>query len=103
MIAALPSPASAQTGETLPEIDAYYNFNPDLRVQFQVKETREGGEPTTAEIGPSIQLYLKQLSKLFDITQFDLDKSKSQLMLFSLDIEFFRPRAKHPPIAWSHT
>lgn len=81
---ALTSSASAQTGETLPEIDTYYNFNPDLRVQFQVKETREGGDPTTAEIGPSLQLYLKKLSKLYEITSFDLDKSKSQLVLFSI-------------------
>lgn len=84
VIAALPSLGGAQTGETLPEVDAYYDFNPNLRIQFQVKETREGGDPTTAEIGPSIQLYLKPLSKLFDITQFDLDKSKSQLVLFSV-------------------
>lgn len=83
-IAALTSSASAQTGETLPEIDTYYNFNPDLRVQFQVKETREGGDPTTAEIGPSLQFYLKKLSKLYEITSFDLDKSKSQLVLFSI-------------------
>lgn len=81
---ALPFTVSAQTGETLPEIDTYYNFNPDLRIQFQVKETREGGDPTTAEIGPSLQLYLKKLSKLDEIASFDLDKSKSQLVLFSI-------------------
>jgi len=83
-IMGLPSPAGAQTGQALPEVDAYYNFNPDLRVQFQVKETREGGDPVTAEIGPSIQLYLKKLSKLSEITAFDLDLSKSQLLLFSV-------------------
>ena len=84
VIVALPFAARAQTGETLPEIDAYYNFNSDLRVQLQVKETREGGDPTTAEIGPSLQLYLQKLSKLYDIVVYDLDQSKSQLLLFSI-------------------
>jgi hypothetical protein len=96
VLAALPFPAAAQTGEFLPEIDSYYNFNPDLRVQFQVKETREGGTPTTAEIGPSLQLYLKTLSKLSEITSFDLDKSKSQLVLFSIGYRIL-PTPDEPP------
>jgi hypothetical protein len=96
VLAALPFPAAAQTGEFLPEIDSYYNFNPDLRVQFQVKETREGGTPTTAEIGPSLQLYLKTLSKLSEITSFDLDKSKSQLVLFSIGYRIL-PTPNEPP------
>jgi hypothetical protein len=96
VIVVLPSLAGAQTGEALPEIDAYYTFNPDLRVQFQVKETREGGDPTTAEIGPSLQLYLKKLSKLSDITTFDMDKSKSQLVLFSAGYRIL-PTPNQPP------
>lgn len=32
----------------------HYKVSRDLRVTFQAKETREGGDPTQAEIGPSI-------------------------------------------------
>src|SRR6516162_9895707 len=84
MVAALPFAASAQTFQALPEIDVYYRFNPNVRVFFQAKDTREGGDSTTAEIGPSLDFHLKELSQLSDITTFDLDKSKSQLLLFSV-------------------
>ena len=79
MVAALPFAASAQTFQALPEIDVYYRFNPNVRVFFQAKDTREGGDSTTAEIGPSLDFHLKELSQLSDITTFDLDKSKSHV------------------------
>lgn len=84
----LPSSASAQTFQFLPEIDTYYTVDPNLRVYFQAKETREGGEPTTAEIGPSLDFHIKELSKLRDIATFDLDKSKSHLLLFSIGYRY---------------
>ena len=45
---------SAQTVQGLPEIDTYVKLSSDLRVSFQVKETREGGDPTQAEIYPAL-------------------------------------------------
>lgn len=38
--------AGAQIVQFLPEVDAYYKLNTNLRICFQAKETREGGGPT---------------------------------------------------------
>jgi Protein of unknown function (DUF2490) len=92
----LSSPANAQTDQLLPEIDVYYGFNPNLRLDFQAKETREGGIPTTAEIGPSLDFHVKALKKLIEISAFDLDKSKSQLLLFSIGYRYL-PTPNEPP------
>jgi hypothetical protein len=84
LIRALRFHANAQTVQFLPEIDAYDKLNPDLRMWFQVKETREGGDPTSAEIGPSLDFYLKPWIKLEDATAFDLDDSKTRPITFSV-------------------
>lgn len=96
LVAAVPISAGAQTDQLLPEIDAYYTLNSNMRVYFQAKEAREGGLPVTAEIGPSLDLYLKKLSKLVDITVFDRDQSKSQLLVFSLGYRYL-PYPSAPP------
>jgi hypothetical protein len=71
-------PARAQTSSTefLPEIDAYFKLNSDVRFVFQAKDTREGGDPTQVEIGPSIEFYLKPLIKLKDVTKFDYIRAR---------------------------
>ena len=84
----LGSPASAQTDQLLPEIDAYYKLNPNLRIWLQGKETREGGDPITAEAGPSLDFYLKPLLKLKNATVFDLDDSKGRLIKFSIGYRY---------------
>jgi len=81
-------PARAQTDQLLPEIDVYYKASTNVRFVFQTKETREGGLPVTAEIGPSLDVYMKRLSRLMDITAFDLDKSKAQLLVFSIGYRY---------------
>jgi Protein of unknown function (DUF2490) len=88
--------ASAQTDQVLPEIDTYYKLNSDLRIWFQAKETREGGDPTTAEIGPSLDFYLKPWIKLKDITVFDLDDSKARPIIFSVGYRYL-PTPDQPP------
>ena len=88
VITALTFPACGQSFQLLPEIDVYYKLNPDVRAFFQAKETREGGIPTTAESGPSLDFYLKKLSRLVDITAFDRDDSKSQLFVFSVGYRY---------------
>ena len=80
--------ASAQVDEFLPEIDAYYKLTPDVRLSFQAKETREGGDPTQAEIGPSIEFYLKPLLRLKKITRFDLDDSKSRPLVLAIGYRY---------------
>lgn len=59
MLAALPFSARAQRFQFLHEIDTYYKFDPNLRIYFQAKDPGEGGMPTTAEIGPSLEFHLK--------------------------------------------
>src|SRR5208283_3015848 len=74
----------AQTDQLLPEIDTYVKLTSDLRISFQVKETREGGDPTQAAIGPSLDFYLPPLARLQNVTKFDLDDSKSRPLVFSI-------------------
>src|SRR5271156_1355006 len=83
-------PARAQTSSTefLPEIDAYFKLNADIRFVFQAKDTREGGDPTQVEIGPSIEFYLKPLIKLKDVTKFDLDDSKARPLVLSIGYRY---------------
>ena len=38
----------------LTEIDAYIKIQPDIRFNFQAKQTREAGDPTQAEVGPGL-------------------------------------------------
>jgi Protein of unknown function (DUF2490) len=80
--------AGAQIDELLPEVDVYYKLSPDVRLNFQAKETREGGDPTQAEIGPSIEFYLKPLLKLKRTTLFDLDDSKSRPLVLAIGYRY---------------
>jgi hypothetical protein len=68
----------AQSVEFLPEIDAYLKLNSNVRVYFQAKDDRDGGDPVQATLGPSIQFYLKPLLRLKKITAFDLNDAKQR-------------------------
>ena len=83
-------PARAQTSSTefFPEIDTYLKPTSNVRVVFQAKETREGGDPTQVELGPSVELYLKPLLKLQALTVFDLDDSKSRPLVLSVGYRY---------------
>lgn len=90
-------PARAQTAQLLPEIDTYFQLSPDVRVSFQAKDTREGGDPTQAELGPSIDFYLKRVPKLLqDITRFDLNDSKKRFLVLSAGYRYL-PSPNSPP------
>jgi len=84
------SPAFAQSSATefFPEIDAYFKLNSDIRLVFQAKETREGGDPTQAEMGPSIEFYLKPLLRLKKVTAFDLDDAKSRPLVLAIGYRY---------------
>ena len=84
------STASAQSPVTefFPEIDAYFKLNSNIRFVFQAKETREGGDPTQAEIGPSLEFYLKPLIKLKRVTVFDLDDAKSRPLVLAIGFRY---------------
>ena len=79
---------SAQTDQILPEIDTYLTLSSRLRVNFQAKESREAGVPVQAEIGPSLNLYLKPLIKLRHITEFDVDPLKSRFLVLSIGYRY---------------
>ena len=89
---------SAQTGQVLPEVDTYVKLNSDLRVSFQAKETREAGAPTQAEIGPSLDFYLKPWIHLKNATEFDLDDSKSRPLVFAIGYRYLPQANKSPAI-----
>jgi hypothetical protein len=86
----------AQTAQVLPEVDTYFKLRSDLRVSFQAKQTREASDPVQAEIGPSLDFYLKPLFHLKDIAAFDLDDSKSRSLVFSVGYRYL-PQANGAP------
>ncbi len=88
-------PVMAQD-QVLPEVDTYFKLSSDQRIAFQAKETRESGEPTQAEIGPSLDFYLKPLLRLKDVTAFDLDDSKVRPLVFSIGYRYL-PQANGAP------
>jgi hypothetical protein len=91
------APAGAQTFEFLPEVDTYVKLNSSLRFVFQAKETREAGDPTQAEVGPSLEFYLRPLLRLKAVTAFDLDQSKSRPLVLSVGYRYV-PSPDKPPI-----
>ena len=78
----------AQTFQFLPEVDAYSNVNSEVRVYFQAKETREGGDPTQTEMGPSVEFYLKPWLKLKNATIFDLDEAKKRALVLAVGYRY---------------
>jgi hypothetical protein len=74
-------PARTQEVQFLPEIDAHLKLNSTVRVYLEAKDDRDGGAPDQFTIGPSVQLYLKPLIKLKQVTAFDLDDSKSRTLV----------------------
>jgi hypothetical protein len=69
---------SAQETQFLPEVDAYLKLSSNVRLRVQAKDTREGGDPTQVAIGPDLEVYVKPLVRLKEVTSFDLDDSKSR-------------------------
>src|SRR6185437_15133691 len=94
---------STQEVQFLPEVNAYLKLNPSLRLSAQAKDTREGGDPTQAEIGPSIEYYVKPLSKLKEITRFDLDDAKTRPLVLTAGYRYLSsptsPSTNRVPIA----
>lgn len=74
-------PAYSQDAQFLPEVDAHLKLNSTFRAVLEAKDDRDGGDPQQFTFGPSLQLYLKPLIKLKKIKSFDLDDSKSRLLV----------------------
>jgi hypothetical protein len=80
--------AHPQDAQFLPEIDVHLKLNSTFRAYLEAKDDREGGDPTQATIGPSLQLYLKPLIKLKKVKAFDLDDSKSRLLVLEVGYRY---------------
>jgi hypothetical protein len=81
-------PTSGQTFQFLPEINTYFRLTSNVQVYFQAKETREGGDPTQAELGPSIQFHLKPLIQLRGSTEFDPDPTKKKALVLAVGYRY---------------
>ena len=91
----LPLYAAGQVTEFLPEVDVYTGLTPRSQLWFQAKQTREDGDKTQAEIGPSFNFYVKPGAKLRTLTTFDLDDSKKQWLVLSVGYRYL-PAAGGP-------
>jgi len=81
-------PARAQESQFLPEVDAHLTLNSTFRAYLEAKDDRDGGDPQQFTFGPSLQLYLKPLIKLKKVRAFDLDDSKSRLLVLDLGYRY---------------
>jgi hypothetical protein len=80
--------SAQQTFEFLPEVDAYYKLDSTVRLSFQAKQTREDGDETQAEVGPSIDFLLKPLLRLKRSPLYDLDEAKSKALALSFGYRY---------------
>jgi hypothetical protein len=92
--------ANAQTLQTLPEIDAYFKLSSRVPMYVQAKETREGGAPTQAEFGPSIQFYLKPWIQLKKPTLFDLNEANKRVLVFAAGYRYLPSPSAPPENRW---
>ena len=88
------SAQTSQEAQFLPEMDAYSKLNPHVRASLQAKDTRDGGDSTQAEIGPSIEFYLKPLIRLKEITLFDLDDAKARPLVLAAGYRYLSAPGK---------
>jgi len=84
MIISLKVPCNAvlaQSVDFLPEIDARFKLKSNIRAYVQAKDERDAGAPDQFAIGPSLQIYVKLLLRLKNITVFDLDDAKPRALI----------------------
>lgn len=89
-------PVVAQADQFLPEVNFYSKLSSSTRIQLQAKQTREGGEPVQAEVGPSIDFYLRPLIRLAKVTKFDLDDAKSRPLVLSIGYRYLGGNGEVP-------
>jgi hypothetical protein len=80
-------PGRTQTSaitEALPELDVHVGLNLNVRLVFQNKRMLEDSGLVGTELGPSIELYLKPIRILKEITLFNLDETKSVPLTMSI-------------------
>ena len=78
----------AQSVEFLPEVDGYLKLDKMLRVYYEAKDDRDGGDSTQFTTGPSLQMYVGPLFKLKKINSLDLDDSKPRALVLEAGYRF---------------
>jgi len=81
LIQAFPGTAQNSVSQAWPEIDTFFKMNSNARLSFFAATTREEAEGTDAEIGPNVDFFVKPLRKAKRFTIFQLDQSKSRLLM----------------------
>jgi hypothetical protein len=77
-------PVYAQDDQFIPEVDTYFRVSANFRLNFQARQTREGGQPTQAELGPGAEFYMKPWIHLLGATARDLDRTKERVLVFAV-------------------
>lgn len=83
----------AQTTEFLPEINTYVKLDPNVRFTFQAKQTRENGDPTQGEIGPSIDFHFRPFRNLGHEHP---NQAKTRYLLLSFGYRYVPTRDRPP-------
>jgi hypothetical protein len=78
----------AQETQFLPEADVYLKLNSIVRFRVQAMDTRDGGDPNQAAIGPDLDIFLKPLVRLEKVAAFDLDEAKSRPLIFAVGYRY---------------
>ncbi|MBZ5697451.1 MAG: DUF2490 domain-containing protein [Acidobacteriia bacterium] len=89
-VSLLSQAATAQTIDLCPEVDAYVSLSKSARLWVQADRTREEGSPVQSEIGPSLQLSLKPLLKLRQLTERQPDKFKSRTLNLTIGYRYLQ-------------
>jgi len=79
---------SAQTFNSVPEVDTHVTLNAYMRTYLQVKDDRDEGASDQFSIGPSVEFYLKPLLKLRDISAFDLNDARHRVVVLELGYRY---------------
>lgn len=79
---------TAQDAQFLPEADLFLKLDSNVRLWAQASDTRDGGDPTQASIGPSIEFYLKPLVRLKEVAAFDLDDATKRPIVLSIGYRY---------------
>lgn len=75
------------TRQFLPEVDFYHRFDSSYGIWLQAKNTKESGESTQAEFGPSLT---------YDVTRWRTVDSKAPLVSMSIGYRYL-PSPEQPP------
>jgi len=107
LLLAAHSMVRAQNVQFLPETDVYLKLSPSWRTYLQAKNDQDAGGSPELSIGPSLQLYVKPLLTLKNITGFDLDDSKKRALVLEAGYRYITapgavPENRLETIATSH-